>query len=66
MKDDDEFVVVACDGIWDFLSSEDIVSFIVQKLSEDANRNNIPHLVIQEALSRGAFDNLTVSIMWLK
>mmetsp|Transcript_34183 Transcript_34183/g.71130 ORF Transcript_34183/g.71130 Transcript_34183/m.71130 type:complete len:333 (+) Transcript_34183:2980-3978(+) len=67
LLDDDEFVVAASDGIWDFISSEEIVSFIVdkQQSENEIERKDIPQLVVKEALSRGAFDNLTVVIMWL-
>jgi len=66
LMEDDEFVVAACDGIWDVMSSEDVVCLITQKQTEDAERKKIPSLVIQEALSHGAIDNLTVVILWLK
>ena len=67
LSDEDEFVVAACDGIWDFMSSKDVISFVFKKRDdENAERKDIPQLVIDEALSRGAFDNLTVVIMWIK
>lgn len=64
----DEFVVAACDGIWVFMSSRSRLFhyFITQKQTEGAERKKIPRLVIQEALSRGAVDSLTVVILWLK
>lgn len=29
---DHEFIVLACDGIWDVLSNEDVVDFVREKL----------------------------------
>lgn len=28
LDDQDEFMVIACDGIWNFLSSQDVVNFV--------------------------------------
>lgn len=31
---DHEFVVIACDGIWDVLSNQDVVEFVRDKLAQ--------------------------------
>ena len=35
---EDSFVVVACDGIFDVLSNDDVIAFVHQHLQEDPNR----------------------------
>lgn len=30
----DEFIVLACDGIWNFMSSQDVVDFVRPRLNE--------------------------------
>lgn len=32
---EDEFMVLACDGIWNFMTSEDVVKFVKAKLTEN-------------------------------
>lgn len=31
---EDEFMVLACDGIWNYMSSEEVVNFVRTKLTE--------------------------------
>lgn len=37
LTDEDEFMVLACDGIWNSMTSDDVVKFVKAKLSENAN-----------------------------
>lgn len=34
LEDDDEFMVLACDGIWNFMTSEEVVEFVRKRLAE--------------------------------
>ena len=67
---EDEFVVVATDGLWDVMSSSDTVAFIralLDNVEHDAiDRDSIATYVVEEALRRGSDDNITVIIVWLK
>lgn len=66
----DEFIILATDGLWDALSSTDAVSFVRKLLEmshndESLERDSIAGLIVEEALRRGSFDNITVIIVWL-
>ena len=67
---EDEFIVVATDGLWDVMSSSDTVAFIralLDNVEHDAiDRDSIATYVVEEALRRGSDDNITVIIVWLK
>ncbi len=67
---EDEFIVVATDGLWDVLSSSDTVAFIralLDNMDQDAiDRDSIASYVVEEALRRGSYDNITVIIVWLQ
>ena len=34
LKDDDEFIILACDGIWDCLTNEEAVKFVRDRIDE--------------------------------
>jgi serine/threonine protein phosphatase PrpC len=67
LTNDDEFVVLATDGLWDVMSSSDTVAFIHALLeSDDAlDKSTVAGLLVEEALRRGTYDNVTVLIIWL-
>lgn len=73
---EDEFLVVACDGLWDVMDDQEVIDFIrkfihVQK--EDSgndidlkqSREAVATFVVEEALKRGSTDNITVIVYWL-
>lgn len=47
LRPEDQFLVLACDGIWDMLSSQDCVEFVAQRL-----RNSPLETVVQDLLDR--------------
>ena len=67
---EDEFIVVATDGLWDVMSSSDTVAFIralLGNMDQDViDRDSIASYVVEEALRRGSYDNITVIIVWLQ
>jgi len=80
-EDGDEFIMLASDGIWDVMSSQEVVSFVHDKLSvplkiqgdtEDmervlfTRRKNMSRFLANEAIRRGTGDNVCVVIVWLK
>ena len=61
----DQFVVMACDGIWDVLNEEGIRQCIVNICNDKENlKKNVTSTIcdelIQSALAEGAWDNLSV------
>ena len=58
IKDDDQFIVLACDGLWDVMSNQDVVDFVAQ----NRNKKNIANLLTQEAYDKGSTDNISVII----
>jgi serine/threonine protein phosphatase PrpC len=66
---EDEFLVLATDGLWDVMSSSDVVAFIHALLEaaadDETEKEFIASSVVEEALRRGTWDNITVIIVWL-
>lgn len=60
-----QFIVVACDGLWDVMSGQDVVNFVLQNRKEDKRRNIAKNLA-EYALKIGSFDNITVVIIFFQ
>jgi len=79
-KEEDEFMVLASDGLWDVMESQEVVNFIKKKTDtlmagsrddvairiRNVRRKNMSRYVANEALKRGSGDNICVVIVWLK
>jgi serine/threonine protein phosphatase PrpC len=65
--DSDLFLVLACDGIWDVMSNEDVGKFVVRQMDmradmTDAILPQIGDALLTECLNRGSRDNMSVTI----
>jgi len=69
---DGEFLIVACDGLWDVVEDQEAVD-LVRNFVNDASsihssknrRDKVARFLIDEALRRGSTDNITVIVYWL-
>lgn len=70
----DKFFVLACDGLWDVLSCEDVNDFILTNMCIDKNtkklackdkRKNIAKLLAMYAIKKGSLDNISIIIVFL-
>ncbi|KAK3882086.1 hypothetical protein Pcinc_013518 [Petrolisthes cinctipes] len=57
-----QFVILATDGLWDVMSNEEAVSFILPRLSQ---RDHGASCLARHAYARGSQDNITVTILTL-
>ncbi|CAO3695652.1 unnamed protein product [Rhizopus stolonifer] len=66
---DDEFIVLACDGIWDCMSNQEVVEFVhkgvkIGKRLEEICEDMMDHCVADEQTSNGlGYDNMSVIIV---
>lgn len=63
VEDGDSFIVLASDGLFDVMTSQEVVSFVTSKCADD--REAVATRVAKEALKRGSSDNITVIVIWL-
>ncbi|KAG0063606.1 Protein phosphatase 2C 2 [Linnemannia elongata] len=69
LADEDEFLVLACDGIWDCLSSQQLISFARQKIAEKTPldklcENTLDHCLADAgALTVAGCDNMTMVVV---
>jgi serine/threonine protein phosphatase PrpC len=68
-----KFLIMACDGVWDVLSNQDAVDFVLYTLDKiKVNSNctiksnkNIAYLLGEYAINKGSQDNISVLIHFL-
>lgn len=65
LEDGDAFLIIGCDGLWDVINYADAVTFCLGHLEKGATSQAISHALVQEALSRGSTDNVTVMFVQL-
>ncbi|KAL0436023.1 UNVERIFIED_CONTAM: putative protein phosphatase 2C 47 [Sesamum radiatum] len=63
LTEDDEFLIIGCDGIWDVMSSQQAVSLVRRGLRRHDDPEQSAKDLVMEALRRDTFDNLTVIIV---
>jgi protein phosphatase 2C family protein 2/3 len=51
ITEEDEFLVVACDGIWDCLSSQQVIDFVRLKVSEGKELSEIGEMICDHCLA---------------
>ncbi|KAH0982907.1 hypothetical protein GBA52_010084 [Prunus armeniaca] len=68
--DDDEFLVIACDGIWDCMSSQQLVDYIREQLKHESKLSVICERVFERCLAPSTggegCDNMTMILVQLK
>jgi len=62
LNDDHLFLVLACDGVWDVLSDEQVVTLVSQMDSPD----RAAEVIRRTAFTRGSDDNISVIVIFLK
>lgn len=58
------FVVLACDGVWDVMTNEEVATFVLERASR-TTLENIAAQLLDECLHRQSTDNMSVYIIQL-
>lgn len=69
--DDDDFIVLACDGIWDCMTSQQLVDFIHEQLQSESKLSTICERVLNRCLAPSTAggegcDNMTMILVQFK
>eukprot|EP00262_Sarcandra_glabra_P014203 TRINITY_DN4098_c0_g1_i3.p1 TRINITY_DN4098_c0_g1~~TRINITY_DN4098_c0_g1_i3.p1 ORF type:complete len:196 (-),score=21.57 TRINITY_DN4098_c0_g1_i3:212-799(-) len=57
---EDEFLIIGSDGIWDVFTNQNAIDFARRRLQEHNDMKNCCKELVEEAIKRGAIDNLTI------
>ena len=68
----DKFYILACDGLWDVMSNQDVVNFVIDNCYDIVNNVrinkeiNIAKKLADKAIALGSTDNITIIVVFLK
>ncbi|XP_062108864.1 probable protein phosphatase 2C 2 [Humulus lupulus] len=63
LTEDDEFLIIGCDGIWDVMSSQSAVSLVRRGLRRHDDPEQCARDLVREALLLNTSDNLTAIVI---
>lgn len=59
----EEFLIVACDGLWAVVSAQEAVDFVTNGMKETTNAQVVAQDLANYAAEKGSLDNITVMII---
>ncbi|XP_058090581.1 probable protein phosphatase 2C 27 [Magnolia sinica] len=63
LTEEDEFLIMGCDGLWDVMSSQCAVTIVRKELMVHNDPGRCSRELVREALKRNTCDNLTVIVI---
>lgn len=70
IDEEDEFIVLACDGVWDYMTNEQVIEFIREGISNRLGLSQIVENLLnecasekEEAVKKPSYDNMTMIIV---
>ncbi len=66
LGEEDEFLVIACDGVWDVMEHQDVVDFCKPILEKTNDPQKAAEGLVAEAYKRGSTDNISVIVVSFK
>ncbi|KAL5008548.1 hypothetical protein ScPMuIL_014129 [Solemya velum] len=62
-SEDDEFLVLACDGIWDVMSNDELCDFVRSRMLVSPSLEFVCNQVVDTCLYKGSRDNMSIVIV---
>lgn len=63
LTEEDEFLIMGCDGLWDVMTSQCAVTIVRKELTRHNDPEQCSRELVKEALQRNTCDNLTVVVV---
>jgi len=64
-REGDQFVVLACDGIWDVMSNEELAEFVHSRMRLTNDLTQVCNQVVDTCLYKGSRDNMSIILLTL-
>ncbi|XP_056903084.1 protein phosphatase 1B isoform X4 [Takifugu flavidus] len=61
----DQFLILACDGIWDVMSNEELCDFVKSRLEVSDDLERVCNEVVDTCLHKGSRDNMSIVLVCL-
>lgn len=61
--DKDEYIVLACDGVWDVMTNEDLCAFTHYQLTLTDDLAATSNLILDTCLNKGSKDNMSIVVV---
>lgn len=68
----DKFMILGCDGLWDYVSEQEAIDFVNENMYNSANgerehkKTNIAKMLAEYSYNKGSGDNITAIVVFLK
>uniref|UniRef100_A0ABI7ZDG1 protein-serine/threonine phosphatase n=30 Tax=Laurasiatheria TaxID=314145 RepID=A0ABI7ZDG1_FELCA len=62
-EEDDQFIILACDGIWDVMGNEELCDFVRSRLEVTDDLEKVCNEVVDTCLYKGSRDNMSVILI---
>lgn len=59
----DQFLILACDGVWDVMSNQEVVTYIQSRLLVHENLQKVCEELLETCLAKGSKDNMSVILI---
>ncbi|XP_023681312.2 protein phosphatase 1A isoform X1 [Paramormyrops kingsleyae] len=59
----DEFIILACDGIWDVMANEELCDFVRSRLEVTEDLEKVCNEIVDTCLYKGSRDNMSVVLV---
>lgn len=66
LTEEDEFLIIGCDGVWDVFMSQNAVDFARRRLQEHNDPVMCSKELVEEAIKRKSGDNVTAVVVCLQ
>jgi len=60
---EDEFLILACDGVWDVMTNEEVVAYIHSRLLINDDLQKVCEELLETCLAKGSRDNMSVILI---
>lgn len=60
----EDYIVIACDGLWDVLNGDEVMRCVYNYLSGGGSKPGVAKAIVEAACKEGSTDNITVVVIF--